>query len=149
MNTIDNIQTWHSRARPLPDAKAFNVQLGCHIEEFVEMLESLHFTDPHFGTSAGGDIPLLTELGKMADALKDGVCSVEVVDRQEFLDSLADQIVTAVGTGYCAGMQTAEATRRVDESNWSKFVDGQPVFDENGKIAKPPTYRKPDLTGLY
>ena len=35
----------------------------------------------------------------------------------------------------------------VSRSNWSKFVDGQPQFDENGKIAKPSTYRKPDLTG--
>jgi hypothetical protein len=28
-------------------------------------------------------------------------------------------------------------------------VDGQPVFDENGKIKKGPTYAPPDLTGLY
>lgn len=30
-------------------------------------------------------------------------------------------------------------------SNLSKFKDGAPVFDENGKIAKADGYFKPDL----
>jgi len=36
----------------------------------------------------------------------------------------------------------------VNRSNWSKFVDGKPLFDENGKIKKGPGYSKPDLSGL-
>jgi hypothetical protein len=47
-------------------------------------------------------------------------------------------------------MNGPEALRRVNGSNWSKFNDdGQPIFDENGKIAKGPRYERPDLTGLY
>lgn len=33
----------------------------------------------------------------------------------------------------------------VDRSNWSKFVDGKPVFNEQGKIAKPESYSPPNL----
>jgi predicted HAD superfamily Cof-like phosphohydrolase len=147
--SIESINLWHSRARPTPDAAQFNVQLGCHLEEIVEMLEALHFTHHKFGTSAGGDMTLLTLLSEMADEMKAGRLVATVVDRKEFLDAIADQVVTGVGAAYCAGMDAPEAVRRVDSSNWSKFVDGQPVFDENGKIAKGPYYKPVDLAGTY
>ena len=73
----------------------------------------------------------------------------EEIDREEFLDSLADQVVTAIGAGHCAGMKTAEAIERVNVSNWTKTVDGEFQRDANGKIAKPSTYVPPDLKGLY
>lgn len=147
---IDSIEMWHRRARPDPTAKDFNVQLGCHLEEFAEMLEALHFTHPKFGTSAGGDMTLLTLLGEFADELKAGRIVAEVVDRKEFLDSIGDQIVTAVGVGHCAGMKTSDAVTAVNSSNWSKYdVNGKPIFDANGKIAKGPNYHKPNLQGMY
>ena len=46
-------------------------------------------------------------------------------------------------------MSIVEAVGRVNKSNWSKFVNGKPIFDENGKIAKGPDYVKCDLEGLY
>lgn len=150
MMTIKSVQEWHKRARPTPDDNAFNVQLGCHLEEIVEMLDALHFTHPKFGTSSGGDMTLFTLLREMSAEMKAGRVKATVVDREAFLDSLADQIVTAVGVGHCAKMDVPEALKCVDYSNWSKFdANGQPVFDANGKIAKPDTYVKPDLTGLY
>ena len=39
----------------------------------------------------------------------------------------------------------AGALAEVNKSNWSKFKDGAPVFDGNGKIAKADGYFKPDL----
>ena len=147
--SIESINLSHSRARPTPDAAQFNVQLGCHLEEIVEMLEALHFTHQKFGTSAGGDMSLFTLLSELADEMKAGRIIATVVDRKAFLDAIADQVVTGVGAAYCAGMNVPEAVRRVGSSNWSKFVDDQPVFDENGKIAKGPYYKPVDLTGLY
>jgi hypothetical protein len=85
---------------------------------------------------------------RLSDALKAGG-DIYVNNREEFLDSIADQIVTGVGVGHCAKMQVAEAVRRVNTSNWSKFDnDGNPIFNENGKISKGPNYTPPDLTGL-
>ena len=148
--SIEFIDMWHKRARPHPTDPDFNVQLGCHLEEIVEMLECLHFEHPKFGTSSGGDMTLFRLIGEMADELKANRIKATVVDRKGFLDSLADQIVTAVGAAHCASMNVSEAVRRVNQSNWSKFdEDGHPYFDDNGKIKKGPRYQPPNLEGLY
>ena len=140
--SIDSIELWHRRARPEPAQENFNVQLGCHIEEFIEMLDATKFN----GTWTN----LRYELVLLADRLKANMENAEVVDRKEFLDSLADQIVTAIGVGHCAGMKTSDAVDAVSRSNWSKFNDeGFPIFNEHGKIAKGPNYKRPYLEGLY
>lgn len=147
--SIDRIVEWHERARPTPDDKAFNVQLGCHFEEIAEMVETLKFCTEGWEPTPGELTMLHSGLKLFADRLKSGAVAAVIQDREGFLDSLADQVVTVLGVGHCADMDVGEAVARVDASNWSKFVNGQPRFDENGKIAKPITYRKPDLTGCY
>lgn len=140
---IDNITLWHKRARPEPTEKDFNVQLGCHIEEFVEMLDSLTIRVKGFGKA-------IDALEDVATGLKDGSLTVSSVDREMLLDSLADQIVTAVGVGHCAKMDMNAAVQEVNDSNWSKFnYKGYPKFDENGKVLKGEQYRKPNLEGMY
>lgn len=146
-DSIRSIANWHQQARPAPSDKDFNVQLGCHLEEIAEMVETLKFCTEGWEPTPGELTLLYSGLKLFADNLKRGAAVAVIRDREAFLDSLADQIVTAVGVGHCADMNVKEATARVDSSNWSKFVDGKPQFDENGKIAKPTTYRKPDLTG--
>lgn len=150
-NTLQSIAKWHQQARPAPSDKDFNVQLGCHLEEVCEMLEALTFSFPltNFNPIPGHLTSAYHMLKMLSTSLKAGEAAASTHNREGFLDSLADQIVTAVGVGHCADMNVKEATARVDSSNWSKFVDGQPQFDRNGKIAKPTTYRKPDLTGCF
>ena len=144
---IDVIELWHQRARQFPTEQDFNVQLGCHLEEIVEMFETLDFETDGVTFELLG---LVEALNEFATALKTGEVKARIVNRKEFLDSLADQIVTAVGAGHCANMKITEAVRRVNASNWSKFdVDGQPIRNEHGKIAKGPSYTPPDLEGLY
>ena len=140
---IDNITLWHKRARPEPTEKDFDVQLGCHIEEFVEMLDSLTIRAEGFDKA-------IDALEDVANGLKAGTLTVSSVDRAELLDSLADQIVTAVGVGHCAKMDMNAAVQEVNDSNWSKFnYKGFPEFDDNGKIKKGERYRKPNLKGMY
>ena len=140
--SIDSIEVWHRRARPEPEQKNFNVQMGCHVEEFIEMLDAVKFNNTWTN--------LRYELVLLADRLKANMENAEIVDRKEFLDSLADQIVTAIGVGHCAGMKTSDAVDEVSRSNWSKFNDeGFPIFNEHGKIAKGPNYKPPYLEGLY
>lgn len=145
-DTLREIEIWHERARPTPTEENFSVQLGCHFEEICEMLECI--TMPGRGSE---DLCQIYEcMEGMARALKSGAltASISGVERTDFLDSLADQVVTAVGVAHCAGMNMTEACKRVNASNWSKFVDGQPVFNEAGKIKKGPDYVPPDLRGL-
>jgi len=141
---IDSITMWHSRARPNPNEREMNVQLGCHLEEIAEMLEVLDSDIPET-RNALSVLQLLTS--RLADQLKLGTTNVYIDNDVEFLDALADQVVTAVGVGYCAGLKITGAIEEVNTSNWSKFdSDGKPILNEAGKITKGPNYRKPDLS---
>jgi predicted HAD superfamily Cof-like phosphohydrolase len=146
--SVDQIELWHKRARPEPTEADFNVQLGCHFEEIVEMLDALDFTNEE-----GIEYEVRATrvaINALARMLKSGELRAFMADRKEFLDSLADQVVTAIGAGYCAGMKTADAVAAVNRSNYSKFdKNGYPIFNENGKIAKGPDYAPPDLEGMY
>jgi predicted HAD superfamily Cof-like phosphohydrolase len=143
---IDNITLWHKRARPEPTQNDFNVQLGCHIEEFIEMMDALGIEwdyNKHLRDA-------VNTLSDVADSLKSGEWVVHDVNRKELLDSLADQVVTAVGVAHCAKMDMVAACQEVNDSNWSKFnYKGFPEFDDNGKIKKGERYRKPNLEGMF
>lgn len=146
--SIESINLWHCRARPKPDQEHFNVQLGCHFEEIVEMLDTIDFYD---ADQKEYDVHTTrVALNALARMLKSGELEALVTDRKELLDAIADQVVTGVGVAHCAHMDAGEAIHRVNQSNWSKFDDdGHPIFNEHGKIAKGPKYAPPNLEGLY
>lgn len=145
--SVDQIELWHKRARPKPTEEDFSVQLGCHFEEFVEMLDTLDFSSDGVEYEVRSTRVALNALARM---LKSGELSASINDRKEFLDSIGDQVVTGVGAGYCAGMKTAAGVAAVNRSNYSKFdKNGYPIFNEHGKIAKGPDYAPPNLEGLY
>lgn len=126
LSTLDNIRLWFARAVPEPTDKSRAVQLGCHFEEVGEML------------TASGDSAEAHEMESIATRYKKYSAGVPLhgVDRAELLDSLADQIVTAVGVAHMFKLDIAGALAEVDRSNWSKFdADGLPTFDSNGKGA--------------
>lgn len=129
---IDLIWTWFKKAVPVPTDKNRSVQLGCHLEEVAEMLEAIDEGSPSY------------HINEVSHAYKKAQ-PLDVVDNQEFLDSLCDQIVTAVGVAYMMGYDIRGALAEVNRSNWSKFENGEPIFDENGKIKKGPNYSPPDL----
>ena len=146
--SIESIELWHKRARPNPTAENFNVQLGCHLEEIVEMIEALRFTHKN-GTGVempGKNSMLYQQIKDFADGLKAGRITADIANRKELVDSLADQIVTSVGVAHTANMKITRAVDIVNTSNWSKYSpDGQPYFDQNGKILKGPNYVPPAL----
>jgi hypothetical protein len=147
--SLDPIKLWHERARPEPHNVHLNIQTGCHFEEVMEMAAVLTGVDEYSNMMIDR---LHTALTTVSLGLKHGTIKFEIKpeNRAEFLDSLADQIVTGVGVGHCANMNIVEATRRVNSSNWSKYdVNGKPIFNEHGKIMKGPSYEPPKLEGLY
>lgn len=132
---------WFKEAKPEPTNKDVCVQIGCHYEEVAEMMVACHGVQ-HMGSKV---------MNNCAEAYKEtteafGLDEVmQPVDKLELLDSLADQIVTAVGVAYMMGFDIIGALKEVNASNWSKFVDGKAVTDENGKIIKGEGYFKPEL----
>ena len=140
---IDNIVKWFDKADPRPTTAKLNTQIGCHLEEVSEFLQSLHGTDTR---SHNALLDVHDAISALADALKSGIASVVVSDRTACLDAICDQIVTATGVGTYAGLNVELGLSRVVASNWSKFdSNGNPIFKANGKIAKGPDYAAPDL----
>lgn len=141
---INEILKWFKKAVPEPTIENACVQIGCHYEEVGEMATAL-------SDQVVFDISKTAELYKSKEVSH--LISVEEVklglgdsDKCELLDSLCDQIVTAVGVAHMLGMDIEGALDEVNRSNWSKFENGSPVFDDNGKIKKGASYFKPDLT---
>jgi hypothetical protein len=117
------------------------------LEEVVEMLLEMYVdgsdnTDDYLRKA-------IAALDILASGLKQGTMSAGIPNRVAFLDSLADQIVTAVGVGYCGNMAIQSAVEEVNRSNWSKFnYKGFPGFNKHGKIAKGDNYSPPNLEGM-
>lgn len=135
-NTVESILNWFKTAKPKPTRQNLSTQAGCHIEEFAEMVEAL------------GHTGYAKQLQSFAMRYKQGEERIGFANKEQKLalaDSLADQIVTAIGTAYMANIDIIGALREVDRSNWSKFEDDKPVLDANGKIIKGKNYSKPNL----
>lgn len=132
---IEDTKHWFEAAVPTPTPQNVSVQIGCHIEEVAEMLEAMDQPTP------------AKIVDHWADRLKEST-TPPVIDREAMLDALADQIVTAVGVAHMLGMDIVGALNEVNRSNFSKFVDGKPVFNDGGKVGKGKDYSEPDLSAF-
>jgi predicted HAD superfamily Cof-like phosphohydrolase len=136
-------QNWFRKAIPHPTDQNLHTQLGVHFEEVGEMLETL--------TSENLHTAYLVERAEeamkaLASHLKGNQGVIKVSNLHEMLDALCDQLVTTTGTAHMLHLNIIGGLDEVNRSNWSKFVDGEPVFDANMKIQKGPNYFKADLS---
>ena len=141
---MKNTKKWFEQAVPNPTTKNLNIQIAVHLEEVAEMVEAMTVE----GSSEGYKLwqQLQATLVEISNLMKQGQMQIATLDANAVLDGITDQQVTAIGIGHMLGMDTTGALAEVDRSNFSKFgKDGQPIFDENGKIKKGPHYVKPNL----
>ena len=139
--SFESIDNWFALAKPNPTLKDACVQTGCHYEEVAEMASAL------------GDENLASEITHVADIYKrapsyylEALEDMSEEDKIEDLDSICDQLVTLVGRARFMGYDLQPALAEVDGSNYSKFENGVPVFNDQGKIAKGKDFFRPDLT---
>ena len=141
MNELETTKKWFEAAIPEPTDSQKCIQIGCHYEEVAEMMEAL--ADNNIGL----DLERVANQYKLEfEEHSSFVENLSCDEKIELLDSLADQIVTAIGVAHMFGFDIEGALAEVNRSNFSKFEDNQPVFDENGKITKGKHYTPPDLT---
>lgn len=138
-DSITDIANWFKAAKPEPTDKDKTTQLGCVVEEFAELMESVGLD----GTAR--------ELQGIADELKGftekyATKFVSRINKIDSLDATSDITVTVQGFNQLMGFDGLGAQREVIRSNNSKMVKGEFEFDANGKIMKPDSYSKPDLT---
>ena len=147
-NTLANTLLWFALAKAEPSNIDQHTQIGVHLEEVGEMLDSMTALDMETRSLLGSAIVALDNL---ANHLKGGenLIAIEEANRVEYLDSLCDQVVTATGCASLAGFKFIEAMNEVNRSNFSKFgEDGQPILDANRKVMKGPNYTKAELTAF-
>ena len=68
-------------------------------------------------------------------------------DLLEVADALTDILYVTYGAGHAFGINLDKCFDEVQNSNMSKLsVNGEPIYNESGKVMKGPNYFRPDLT---
>ena len=68
-------------------------------------------------------------------------------DLLEVADALTDILYVTYGAGHAFGIDLDKCFDEVQNSNMSKLNEnGEPIYNESGKVMKGPNYFKPDLT---
>lgn len=145
MTNYQRTAAWLKACGKTPGEANLSVQVGCHIEEFIEFLRTIEIR--------GKTLPLeviaaaVHVLDDFASDLKKGDAHVRISEdeRESALDALCDMEVTGNGVAYIAGFDKDAADQAVLASNDAKLVDGKPVIKEGGKIGKPEGWVAPDL----
>ena len=73
--------------------------------------------------------------------------ALENKDLLEVADALTDILYVTYGAGHAFGIDLDACFDEVQNSNMSKLgLDGKPIFNDQGKVMKGPSYFKPDLS---
>ena len=68
-------------------------------------------------------------------------------DLLEVADALTDILYVTYGAGHAFGIDLDKCFAEVQNSNMSKLDEnGEPIYNEAGKVMKGPNYYKPDLS---
>ena len=79
------------------------------------------------------------ELDELQEAIKNN-------DLLEVADALTDILYVTYGAGHAFGVDLDKCFDEVQNSNMSKLGEnGEPIYNESGKVMKGPNYFKPDL----
>jgi len=87
---------------------------------------------------------IMEETKEYLDACKDD-------NLTDIADALGDQLYIIFGTILKHGLQDKieEVFNEIHRSNMSKLgADGKPIYREDGKVLKGPSYTKPDIVSI-
>ena len=67
----------------------------------------------------------------------------------QIADALTYLLYVVYGAGHSFGIDLDECFQEVHSSNMSKLgEDGRPIYREDGKVLKGPSFFEPDLEGI-
>ena len=100
-------------------------------------------TKPSFSTDKINKLRLdliKEELTELTEAMNNN-------DLLEVADALTDILYVTYGAGHAFGINLDKCFEEVQNSNMSKLGEnGEPIYNESGKVMKGPNYFKPDLS---
>ena len=99
-------------------------------------------TEPSFSTDKINKLRIdliKEELQELTEAMNNK-------DLLEVADALTDILYVTYGAGHAFGIDLDKCFEEVQNSNMSKLgEDGNPIYNESGKVMKGPNYFKPNL----
>lgn len=123
----------------IPTAEEALLALRLIEEEFMELAAAFFPGHPALGVASVAD--MIQSAGSLDDCYEP--------DLVECADAIADLDVVVNGAGIRMGLPMKELAIEVADSNMSKLgEDGEPVYREDGKIAKGPNFRQPDIEAV-
>ena len=73
--------------------------------------------------------------------------AIDNKDLKEVADALTDILYVTYGAGHAFGINLDKCFQEVQNSNMSKLgLNGEPVYNDKGKVMKGPNYFKPDFS---
>jgi len=144
VTNYERTAAWLMACGKEPTTANLSVQIGCHIEEFVEFLSAIEVNVGH--DTKDSVVMALTDLAKGLKAGGIWYARIPYGRRADVLDALCDSEVTGNGIAYLAEMEKDAADQAVLEANEAKLVDGKPVILPGGKIGKPEGWKAPNLS---
>ena len=100
-------------------------------------------TEPSFSTEKINKLRIdliKEELQELTEAMNNK-------DLLEVADALTDILYVTYGAGHAFGIDLDNCFDEVQNSNMSKLGEnGEPIYNESGKVMKGPNYFKPDLS---
>ena len=100
-------------------------------------------TEPSFSTDKINKLRIdliKEELQELTEAMNNN-------DLLEVADALTDILYVTYGAGHAFGIDLDKCFEEVQNSNMSKLGEnGEPIYNESGKVMKGPSYFKPDLS---
>ena len=100
-------------------------------------------TEPSFSTEKINKLRIdliKEELEELTEAMNNK-------DLLEVADALTDILYVTYGAGHAFGIDLDKCFDEVQNSNMSKLGEnGEPIYNESGKVMKGPNYFKPDLS---
>ena len=113
------------------------------VKTFMETFGQEVKTKPSFSTDKINSLRydlIKEELEELKEAM-------ENKDLLEVADALTDILYVTYGAGHAFGIDLDKCFEEVQRSNMSKLdKEGNPIYNEFGKVMKGPKYFKPNLT---
>ena len=113
------------------------------VKKFMQIFGQDVKTKPSFPTNKIVELRNLLIEEELSE-LKDAVKSKDIT---EVADALTDILYVTYGAGHAFGINLDNCFEEVQLSNMSKLgSDGNPIYNDQGKVMKGPDYFKPDLS---
>ena len=114
-----------------------------HVKKFMKTFGQEVKTKPSFSTDKINKLRLdliKEELEELTEAMNNK-------DLLEVADALTDILYVTYGAGHAFGIDLDKCFEEVQNSNMSKLDEnGNPIYNDSGKVMKGPNYFKPDLS---